>query len=143
MVRAVADAGRGGTGTARACFARRRRRERSAAALARPYCAATAFSAAGMRWASSWIVSALRLETSTVPSRSTTSPRGAGKGMSRTRLLLASARYWSPESTWRNHSRKKTIAKRVNATPPKIATRSASCGVIAGRRSSEPPITAA
>src|SRR3954453_17785785 len=53
--------------------------------------------------------------------------------MSRTRLLLAWARWWVPESTWRAQRRKKTPPNMTSATPPMIATRSASCGDIGAR----------
>ena len=69
------------------------------------------------------------------PLRSTISPRGAWMRTSRTWFSLASTRYWSPESTCRNQSRKKTIANSASAIPPRTATRQASCGVIGGRRS--------
>ena len=69
------------------------------------------------------------------PLRSTILPRGAWMRSSRTRLTRASARYLSPDSTCRYQRRKKTIANSASATPPKIATRSASCGVIGVRRS--------
>src|SRR5271170_124477 len=47
----------------------------------------------------------------------------------RTRLSFASARYLSPESTWSAQRRRKSTAKMASATKPRIATRSASCGV--------------
>src|SRR5918992_3774936 len=76
-----------------------------------------------------------RLRTSTRPSRSTISPRGACTLISRSWLFLASATYLSPESTCRYQSRKKMIANAASAMPPTIATRTASCGVSVGRRS--------
>ena len=63
-------------------------------------------------------------------------PRGASIFTLRTRLSRASLTYSSPLSTCRNQSRKKMIANSTNATPPRMATRTASCGVIGGRRSS-------
>ena len=74
-----------------------------------------------------------RLSTSTRPSRSRISPRGASTLISRTRLLFASARYLSPDRIWRYQSRKKMIANMTSAKPPMTATRNASCGVIGGR----------
>ena len=68
-----------------------------------------------------------------LPLRSRIWPRAAGTSMSRTRLTLACARYLSPERTWRNQSRKKMIANIASAKLPRIATRSASCGVSGGR----------
>ena len=72
-----------------------------------------------------------------LPLRSTIFPRGAWMRSSRTRLTVACARNLSPDRTCRYQRRKKTIAKRANATPPRIATRSASWGVIGARRSVE------
>ena len=69
----------------------------------------------------------------TLPLRSRISPRGAWILISRMRLFFASARYSSPESTCRNQRRKKTAAKTTSAMPPRIATRSANCGVRRGR----------
>jgi hypothetical protein len=54
----------------------------------------------------------------------------------RTPVLAGLADVVSPVSTCRNHRRKKTIPNNTNANPPRIATRNASCGVMAGRRSS-------
>src|ERR687896_1047470 len=76
-----------------------------------------------------------RLRTSTRPSRSTISPRGACTLISRSWLFFASATYLSPDSTCRYQSRKKMTAKAASAMPPTIATRTASCGVSVGRRS--------
>ena len=70
-----------------------------------------------------------------VPLRSTIWPRGASTLTSRTRLSLASARYLSPDSTCRYQRRKKMIANSTSAIPPRIATRSASCGVTTMRLS--------
>src|SRR4051794_3504926 len=77
------------------------------------------------------------------PLRSTIRPRGACLTISRTRLVFASAVYLSPESTWRYQSRKKTIANITSATPPTIATRSASWGDIGARFSESRYITEA
>src|SRR5688500_24247 len=90
----------------------------------------------GIRLASSCTAIEMRLSTRIRPLRSRMSPRGAGTTMSRTWLFDASARYLSPESTWRYHSRKNTIANMASAIPASMATRSASCGVMGGRRSS-------
>src|SRR4051794_13516664 len=70
------------------------------------------------------------------------SPRGAWIRTSRTWLELACETYWSPESTCRYHSRKKTTANSTSAMPPSTAMRSASEGLIGGRRSSGSWITA-
>ena len=64
------------------------------------------------------------------------SPRGASILTLRTRFSRAWLTYSSPVSTCRNQRRKKMIANSTNATPPSTATRTASCGVIGGRRSS-------
>ena len=63
-------------------------------------------------------------------------PRGASTRIVRVRLLFASARYLSPESTCRYQRRKKITANITRATPPRIATRRAKPDVICGRRSS-------
>ena len=83
-----------------------------------------------------WTARVLTLSTSDVPLASSTSPRGAATSTLRTRLTVAALTYWSPESTCRNHRRKKMIANRPSAKLPTTATRRASCGVNVGRRSS-------
>ena len=83
-----------------------------------------------------WTWSVLTLSTSGVPLASSTSPRGAAMSIWRTRLTVAALTYWSPESTWRNHRRKKMMANSPSAKLPTMATRRASCGVSGGRRSS-------
>jgi len=79
---------------------------------------------------------ATRVFTRIWPLRSTMFPRGASILILRTRFWRAWDTYSSPVSTCRNHRRKKTIANSTKATPPSTATRTASCGVMAGRRSS-------
>ena len=74
--------------------------------------------------------------TRTFPLLSRISPRGAAIDTSLTRLTVAALTYWLPVRTCRNQSLKKMIANSASATLPAIATRSASCGVIGGRRSS-------
>src|SRR5205085_5791192 len=67
--------------------------------------------------------------TSTFPLASRISPRGAGTSTLRTKLTRACATYLLPDSTWRYQRRKKMIANIASAKLPRIATRSASCGV--------------
>src|SRR4051794_4562810 len=88
-------------------------------------------------------VLAIRLTTIRSPLRSTMSPRGAWMRTSRTWLELAWETYWSPESTCRYHSRKKTTANSTSATPPITATRNAIDGLIGGGRASGSWITTA
>src|SRR4051812_39267499 len=61
---------------------------------------------------------------------------------SRTWLELACETYWSPDSTCRYQSRKKTTANSTRAMPPSTAMRRAREGLIGGRRSSGSWITA-
>src|SRR3954465_6332828 len=67
------------------------------------------------------------------PLRSTIRPRGAWRTMSRRGFGFAGAGEWWPDSPGRYQSRKKTTPNMISATPPMIATRSASCGDIGVR----------
>ena len=60
-------------------------------------------------------------ETTTRPRRSRIGPRGASTRISRSWLLCAAFRYSSPESTWRDQSRKKRTMKTASARAPSIA----------------------
>src|SRR5581483_1710822 len=67
--------------------------------------------------------------TSTCPSRSRISPRGASMSSVRTRLSFACARYVSPDSTCSAQRRRKSTANTLSVRKARIATRNASCGV--------------
>src|SRR4051794_24772638 len=77
----------------------------------------------------SWMDVPATLSTSTFPLRSRMRPRGASSRSRRTWLFCASCRYELPESTCSAHSRRNRIAKIARASAPRIAMRSAICGV--------------
>src|SRR6185312_10375443 len=66
-----------------------------------PQLAAASRSPCGSDSGSSCTTVAARFSTRTLPSRSSTSPRGACTCSSRTRLSRACCRYWSPDNTCR------------------------------------------
>src|SRR5439155_24927993 len=72
---------------------------------------------------------AARLSTIARPSRSSTGPRWASSGIVRSWLFSAAFRYCGPERTCSAQSLKKRTPKTATAIPPRIAIRSASCGV--------------
>ena len=63
------------------------------------------------------------------PRRSRIGPRGASTRMRRSWFDCAAFRYSSPDSTWSDQRRKNRTTKTRSANAPRIATRSASCGV--------------
>src|SRR5437870_428847 len=56
-------------------------------------------------------------------------PRGASTRTVRSWLFSATRRYWCPARISSAHSRRKSAPKTTTAIVPRIATRSASCGV--------------